>query len=95
MSLYVRISLTLSSFTLVLPSFVLPTPPDLCYRVCLSVRQNSLKQKLSSRHLSFDVSFRPRFPVIGTDGIDLRDLWATNPQAYLSMFTSGFPNYAS
>lgn len=42
----------------------------------------------------FDVSFRPRFPVIGTDGIDLRDLWATNPQAYLSMFTSGFPNYA-
>ena len=41
----------------------------------------------------FDVSFRPRMPVIGRDGIDLRDHWAKCPRSYLSMFADHFPNY--
>jgi len=41
----------------------------------------------------FDVSFKPRFPVIGPNGVDLRDHWAECPRAYLSMFADGFPNY--
>ena len=44
----------------------------------------------------FDVSFRPRFPVIGTDGLNLQDHWAESPTAYLSMFAGpSFPNYAT
>ena len=41
----------------------------------------------------FDVSQRPVFPVIGRDGIDLRDLWANGPVHYLSVVAPGFPNY--
>ncbi|KAM0748446.1 cyclohexanone monooxygenase [Meredithblackwellia eburnea MCA 4105] len=41
----------------------------------------------------FDISFRPRFPLIGADGVDLRQKWAKRSQAYHSMFVPGFPNY--
>jgi cation diffusion facilitator CzcD-associated flavoprotein CzcO len=43
----------------------------------------------------FDVSFKPRFPVIGRDGIDLRDQWSHCPRAYLSMFAANMPNYVT
>ncbi|KAI5475877.1 hypothetical protein MNV49_000759 [Pseudohyphozyma bogoriensis] len=41
----------------------------------------------------FDISFRPKFPVIGRDNVDLRDKWADRARGYLSMFVDGFPNY--
>lgn len=41
----------------------------------------------------FDISFRPRFPVIGEHGQDLREKWAKRSKAYHSMFVNGFPNY--
>ena len=41
----------------------------------------------------FDTSFRPRFPIVGQGGIDLRDLWKTEPVAYCGLAVSGFPNY--
>ncbi|KAH7362827.1 putative FAD-containing monooxygenase [Plectosphaerella cucumerina] len=41
----------------------------------------------------FNTSFRPRFPILGRDGKDLRDLWATDPIAYCGLAVSGFPNY--
>lgn len=41
----------------------------------------------------FDVSQRPVFPVIGRNGIDLRDFWAEEPINYLSVTAPGFPNY--
>ncbi|KIW33870.1 uncharacterized protein PV07_00685 [Cladophialophora immunda] len=42
----------------------------------------------------FDVSFSPRFPVIGRDKISLSDVWSKNiPFAYLSMTIPKFPNY--
>lgn len=42
----------------------------------------------------FDVSFNPRFPVIGRDGVSLTDVWTKNiPYAYLSMAVPKFPNY--
>ncbi|KAK7204234.1 flavin-binding monooxygenase [Myxozyma melibiosi] len=41
----------------------------------------------------FDTSFKPRFPVIGRDGKSLAEVWEGNPQAYLGIAASGFPNY--
>jgi cation diffusion facilitator CzcD-associated flavoprotein CzcO len=42
----------------------------------------------------FDLSHKPWFPVIGRNGVDLRDEWAERPHTYLSM-TPGpnFPNW--
>lgn len=41
----------------------------------------------------FDVSFRPRFPIIGRNGVDLSDLWRDRPTAYMSFSVPEFPNY--
>lgn len=41
----------------------------------------------------FDTSFRPRFPIVGRNGVDLRDLWKTDPISYCGLAVSGFPNY--
>lgn len=41
----------------------------------------------------FDTSFRPRFPIINHKGQDLRDLWKDDPESYLGLAVSGFPNY--
>ena len=44
----------------------------------------------------FDVSFTPRFPIIGRDNVSLTDVWSKNiPYAYLSMAVPKFPNYFS
>lgn len=41
----------------------------------------------------FDVSFRPRFPIIGFDGRNLQDEWKDEPQSYFGIAAAGFPNY--
>jgi len=41
----------------------------------------------------FDVSWKPRFPVIGRGGIDMREQWSQRPTAYLSFAVPNFPNY--
>ncbi|EFW98457.1 steroid monooxygenase-like protein [Grosmannia clavigera kw1407] len=41
----------------------------------------------------FDLSFRPRFPIVGRGGVDLSDAWAERPTAYLSMTPADMPNY--
>ena len=42
----------------------------------------------------FDLSFRPRFPVIGHGGISLQEQWTTGtPEAYMSLAVENFPNY--
>jgi cation diffusion facilitator CzcD-associated flavoprotein CzcO len=41
----------------------------------------------------FDTSFRPRFPIIGKGGVDLRELWKDEPVSYCGLAVSGFPNY--
>lgn len=43
----------------------------------------------------FDVSFKPAFPIIGQDGLDLQDVFKDIPDTYLSTMTPGFPNYFS
>lgn len=40
----------------------------------------------------FDTSFRPRFPLAGRNGRDLRDEWADEPRSYLVIMASGYPN---
>jgi cation diffusion facilitator CzcD-associated flavoprotein CzcO len=41
----------------------------------------------------FDTSFRPRFPIVGLDGRDLREVWKDDPASYCGLAVSGFPNY--
>lgn len=41
----------------------------------------------------FNVSFRPRFPIVGLDGRNLQDEWKDEPKAYFGMAAAGFPNY--
>lgn len=43
----------------------------------------------------FDVSWRPRYPTIGRQGISLSDYWRDVPNTYLSMTVANFPNYIS
>lgn len=43
----------------------------------------------------FDVSFRPRFPILGRRG-NLQDLWTERvPKSYMSCAVPDFPNYFS
>ena len=42
----------------------------------------------------FDTTFRPKFPLLGRNGVDLVDYWTTHhPEAYFGMSVPGFPNY--
>jgi len=41
----------------------------------------------------FDVSYRPRFPIVGQDGVDLADKWKVCPEGYLGLGIPGFPNF--
>lgn len=41
----------------------------------------------------FDVSWRPRYPLIGREGHDLAQDWAKGPDNYLSVTVPYFPNY--
>ncbi|KAL2847074.1 hypothetical protein BJX68DRAFT_268374 [Aspergillus pseudodeflectus] len=41
----------------------------------------------------FNTSFKPRFPLIGPTGRNLRDEWAEEPAAYLGVAAAGYPNY--
>ncbi len=41
----------------------------------------------------FDVSYRPRFLLIGSNGTNLVDAWASEAQSYLGIATHDFPNY--
>ena len=39
----------------------------------------------------FDVSFRPRYPIVGLNNIDLREQWKEDPEAYLSVSVPSMP----
>lgn len=41
----------------------------------------------------FNTTFRPRFPIIGRNNVNLQDLWKDDPVSYLGTGVSGFPNY--
>ena len=41
----------------------------------------------------FDVSYRPRFPIVGQGGIDLADKWKVCPEGYLGLGIPDFPNF--
>lgn len=43
----------------------------------------------------FDISFCPRYPVIGRNGIGLADMWKEKPAAYLSLAVPNVPNHFS
>jgi cation diffusion facilitator CzcD-associated flavoprotein CzcO len=41
----------------------------------------------------FDMSFTPRWPIIGKNGVDLQKKWAEDPACYLSVVANDMPNY--
>ncbi|KAH7141866.1 hypothetical protein EDB81DRAFT_653405 [Dactylonectria macrodidyma] len=41
----------------------------------------------------FDVSFRPRYAVVGRNGVTLQDKWEKVPEGYLSLAVPDIPNY--
>ncbi|KIM93784.1 hypothetical protein OIDMADRAFT_61418 [Oidiodendron maius Zn] len=41
----------------------------------------------------FNTSFCPRFPIIGSNDVNLQDIWSSNPTSYFGIGVSGFPNY--
>ncbi|KAF9057793.1 hypothetical protein BJ165DRAFT_1605518 [Panaeolus papilionaceus] len=41
----------------------------------------------------FDTSFRPRFPVIGENGVRLDEAWKEETKDYMGVGVAGFPNY--
>ena len=41
----------------------------------------------------FDVSYRPRFPIIGRNGVSLSDKWKEYPEGYLGLGVPDFPNF--
>ncbi|TKA22440.1 putative sterigmatocystin biosynthesis monooxygenase stcW [Salinomyces thailandicus] len=40
----------------------------------------------------FDVSYKPRFPIVGKNGTDLKDKWKICPESYLGLAIPEFPN---
>ncbi|KAF9874362.1 cyclohexanone 1, 2-monooxygenase [Colletotrichum karsti] len=40
----------------------------------------------------FDVSHRPRYPIVGKDGIDLATRWAEDPDSYVSVAVPSYPS---
>src|SRR5262249_34908077 len=43
----------------------------------------------------FDVSWRPHYPTIGRNGVDMSKYWKDTPNTYLSITVANFPNYIS
>jgi cation diffusion facilitator CzcD-associated flavoprotein CzcO len=41
----------------------------------------------------FDVSYRPRFPIIGQNGVDLADKWEVCPEGYMGLGIPDMPNF--
>ena len=41
----------------------------------------------------FDVSFRPNYPTIGRNGVDLHEAWTHKPESYFSVAAKDMPNY--
>ncbi|OAL18058.1 hypothetical protein AYO22_10980 [Fonsecaea multimorphosa] len=41
----------------------------------------------------FDISFSPRYPIIGRNGVNLQDKWDKSPESYLSVLAEDMPNY--
>ena len=41
----------------------------------------------------FDTTFRPRFPVIGLNGVSLAEQWKDVPSSYISIGAANMPNY--
>lgn len=40
----------------------------------------------------FDVSHRPRYPIVGLNGVNLSEKWADDPESYVSVAVPNMPN---
>ena len=40
----------------------------------------------------FDVTYKPRFPIVGKNGVDLAEKWKVLPESYLGLAIPDFPN---
>ncbi|TVY93944.1 putative sterigmatocystin biosynthesis monooxygenase [Lachnellula willkommii] len=54
---------------------------------------NCSNYKANTSSLGFDVSYRPRFPVIGRGGVNLQDKWKDAAEAYFGLACAEMPNW--
>lgn len=66
------------------------------------VTKNAIVTKEGTKHevdiivcaTGYDTTYVPRFPIVGIDGVDLRDRWTNGPsEAYLGVTIPNYPNY--
>lgn len=60
---------------------------------CLSANGQEYPVDVLICATGFDTSYRPRFPLIGSGGKNLADVWGNEPKSYLGVAAHGFPNY--
>ena len=60
---------------------------------CLSANGQEYPVDVLVCATGFDTSYKPRFPVIGSGGKNLADVWADEPKSYLGVAAHDFPNY--
>ena len=41
----------------------------------------------------FDTTYKPRFPIVGKDGVDLKEKWKICPEGYLGVCIPDIPNF--
>lgn len=56
------------------------------------MRSSTLEHADNAHCFVLDVSYRPRFPIVGKDGLDLQDKWKVIPESYLGLAVPDFPN---
>jgi hydroxyversicolorone monooxygenase len=49
--------------------------------------------KFLTWNLGFDVSYRPNFPIVGRNGVDLGEKWGKSPEAYFGLAIPDMPNF--
>lgn len=52
-----------------------------------------VEQVFSKLALGFDVSFRPHFPIVGKNNINLQDQWKDAAEAYFGVACASMPNW--
>ena len=62
-------------------------------RVGRSFHTEPRKARTDSRPAGFDVSYRPRFPIVGSNGGDLAEKWKIWAESYLGPAVPGFPSF--
>ncbi|KAH6644658.1 putative FAD-containing monooxygenase [Boeremia exigua] len=71
------------------------TPIEACKPNGLETEEGIETSDVIIAATGFNTTFRPRFPLLGQNGVDLKELWKDDPASYMGLGCAGFPNYLS